>query len=335
MEKRSFIYSLVAILVSVFIGFGSAFAEEEKKLEQVTFHYNWQINYGTHAGVVVGIEKGFFAEEGIELVTLPGSGSVVAIKGITMGKADFGLVSASELMIAKSKNEVPIKLLACLNQKGMTALFFRKDSGIKTAKDFEGKSIACNPKSLKTEAAKIYLTLNGVDISKVKFVGAPNGQDLKYVMLGKADACTYSIESGLSVLKAKGEQDNYGYIYLEDNGITMMDLCYVVNEKIYKENPELVKRFMRAMMKSWRYANANRDEAKELYQKHVPISDMADLKSNEDMEGFLQWRTETLGRPLGWISIDVLKKTQDILIKAKKIEKEMDLNEIYTNEFIY
>ena len=303
-------------------------------LNLVTLHLNWQWNM-MHTVFMPGIYKGFFAEEGIKLNIISGSGSVVAIKALAMGKTDFALASAAELLIARSKTATPVKILACLNQKGMTALWYSKESGIKIAKDFEGKKIACNPKSLKTEAAKIFLKLNGADMSKVEFVGVPKGQDMKYLLMGEADACTFDIGAGTVLLKLQNLSDRYDNIYLEDNGVVLMDLSFMVNENTLRNNPDLVARFMRAIMKSWRYDNAFPELGRKMIRRYIPSLTDESVSANIEVERFLQWRPETVGRPLGWISREVFEKTQNTLIKAGMIGKKFDLTDIFTNDYIY
>ena len=337
--KRKILWTLTICVVGLFListppAFSGSATAETKELETVNFHLNWIWN-PTHLFLMPGIYRGFFADEGIKLNILPGSGSVVAVRAVAMGKSEFGLASASVVLIAKGKKETPVKILSCLNQKGMTALWFRKGSGIKSAKDFEGKKIAGNPKSLKTEAVKIYLKLNGVDLSKVEFIGVPKGQDLKYLMLGKADAATFAFTAGKIHLGLQNRADEFDYIYLEDHGVTMMDLSFIVNDKVLQERADLVKRCMRAMMKSWRYANVFPNEAREMILRHVPTMSREYLEAGAEYDHFLHWRKETIGKPLGWISEEVFEKTQDTLSKAGKLKKRMNLKDIYTNDYVY
>jgi len=348
MNRKHGLLSIVCVVVLSLIFFVSACKMEDPatnktkgqektvKLDEVNFQLNWIWN-PMHKVLMPGVDKGFFAEEGIKVNFLPGSGSGVAIKSVAMGQAEFGFASASELLIAQSQKEVPVKILGCLNQKGMTAIFFPKNSGIRSAKDFEGKTIAGNFKSLKTQAAAIYLKLNGVDMSKVKFVGVPKGQDLKYLMMGKVDSCVFAYGAGRALLKLQGESDKFDCIYLEDHGVTLMDICFIVNEDVLKNRLGLARRFMRAAMKSWRYAAAYPEEANEMLHRHVPTISVKYLQIAREDAHFLYWSEETLGRPLGWVSPERLAKTQEILIKAGKVKVKgrMDLEKIYTNDYVY
>jgi len=345
---------LIVMLTS--IGFGIAGAQEAK-MDKVVFHLNWIPNsmhkvlmggvYGTHSDFLAG-GPGFFAQEGIELKIIAGRGSGVSIKAIALGGAQFGLASGSVLMIAKSKNEVPVTALANMNRRGMTAIFYRKDSGIKTAQDFAGKTIAGNFKSLKSQAAKIYFATNNVPVSgmgettpaqtgAVKFIGVPPGKDLLALMEGQVDACTFAIGAGITTLKMKGKLGQFDYIFLEDEGITLVDLCVVVNDTVLSKQPDLVDRFMRAMMRSIQYSAVCPRETNIMLNKHWPTISLERLEANAEYERFLWKSEETRDRPLGWISMERILKSQVTLKKADKLKElftEAELKKFFINRYV-
>src|SRR5512135_2651131 len=68
---------------------------------KVNFQLNWKIT-GDHAPYYVAMDKGWFAEEGIEVNVILGQGSGYTVQALESGKAEIGISDAP----------VPIKMRA-------------------------------------------------------------------------------------------------------------------------------------------------------------------------------------------------------------------------------
>ena len=73
--------------------------------DTVTFQLDW-LPGGDKAPVYVCIEKGFCAEEGIEVKVEPGRGSSEAITKLATGVSDIGSADIGALMAAKVTEDV-------------------------------------------------------------------------------------------------------------------------------------------------------------------------------------------------------------------------------------
>ena len=112
------------------------------------------------------------------------------------------------------------------------------------------------------------------------------------------------------------------YIDLVFNGI-------VTNEETIANNPELVERFTRAMLRGLADTLADPDQAFEISKKYV--EDLDDSR-REVLEASLDlWRTETLGftEAASW------ERTQQLLLDMGLLDEAVaDLQDAYSNEFI-
>ena len=72
---------------------------------------------------VVAQEKGFYEEEGLDVSILPGEGSASTIKLVDIGENDFGVVFASEALIAKSQGAEIVSLAAAQQQNNFTVYY--------------------------------------------------------------------------------------------------------------------------------------------------------------------------------------------------------------------
>ena len=71
-------------------------------MDKVKFQLDW-LPGGDKAPVYVGIEKGFFKAEGIEVEVASGRGSSDAINKIATGNADMGLSDLVALLMSKQQ----------------------------------------------------------------------------------------------------------------------------------------------------------------------------------------------------------------------------------------
>ena len=112
------------------------------------------------------------------------------------------------------------------------------------------------------------------------------------------------------------------YVDLVHNGV-------VTNEETLANNPQLVERFTRAMLRGLSDTLADPDEAYEISKKYV---EGLDDSRRDVLEASLEfWRADTLGFTDGqsW------ERTQDLLLEMGLLDQPVtDLGQAYTNDFI-
>src|SRR2546425_4841052 len=146
-----------------------------------------------NAALFVGMEKGFFKTEGLELETVPMAGGAVIVQGVTSGDLQIGWTNVISLYQAHVEG-FDFKLVAggATNVKGTNeshAIQVLKSSPIKSAKDLEGKTIAVNTlNNIVHLMAMAWIDKNGANSGKVKFVEVPFPQMEAALGAGKIDA---------------------------------------------------------------------------------------------------------------------------------------------------
>src|ERR1700744_5575618 len=114
MMKRFFI-SLVALLLLL-----PAANAQDKPSARVVLLLNWYVD-SEHAPFFLGVERGYFAEEGIDLQIQEGRGSVPTVQAVAAGTADFGYADAASVIKAASQG-APVITTGVLLQKSPMAL---------------------------------------------------------------------------------------------------------------------------------------------------------------------------------------------------------------------
>lgn len=299
------------------------------KLEPVTLHLN-HIGWGMHTPYFVALEKGFYREEGLDLKIVPGKGAEEAITLVASGKEEFGIALADSFLAAVAKG-VPIKVIAMDQQESPSAIFALKESGIKAPKDLEGRTLAQPPATSMRHVIPIALRKAGVDVDKVKFVDAPAGSEVQLMLAGKIDS---SVGFSMGQPMTLKEQNREAVVFtMKDFGIDLYGTMLITNDKVLKERPQIVEKFLRGTLKGliWQYQNVQ--AANDILLKHRP--ERTKIEADKSKIIFETYKVDEV-KQNGWgfMSDARWQKTVDVLVQGKVLEKPLEVKNLYTNEFL-
>jgi ABC-type nitrate/sulfonate/bicarbonate transport system substrate-binding protein len=106
----------------------------------VRFALDWTPNTN-HTGIYVAQQKGWYAEEGIDLQILPYSDANTPDTLVGTGQADFG-ISFTEAVVTDRAAKLPVKSVAAVLQTNTSAIVTLKSSGLDRPSKLEGKRYA-------------------------------------------------------------------------------------------------------------------------------------------------------------------------------------------------
>lgn len=302
---------LFASLLLAFGASSAAFAAD-----QLTVQLDW-LPGGDKAFVYAGIEQGFFKAEGLEVKVLPGRGSSDAVTKVASGNADVGFAGISALMMAQaeSKSPVPVKAVMSLYSNQPDALFTRKDSNIKTLKDMEGKTVAMPTFSSSNALWPVVLQKNGIDATKIKVIKTDPATLAPMLAQGRVDA-TINWVTVAPAFKAVLKQANKDLDVLPwtNFGLNGYGWSAISSDKLIKDRPEVLKRYVRALQKSLDFAIEQPAKAAASLKVHVPEADVqviqAEFESSipllkneiSQSDGMGQYDPQLLKATWGWVS---------------------------------
>jgi NitT/TauT family transport system substrate-binding protein len=285
--------------------------------DRVDFMIDW-VPSGEEAYPYVGVQQGFFAQEGLDVNIRVGRGSVDVITKIGTGTADFGLAAIGPLMAAAAQGPVPVKAAYSIYSKQPDANFTVKGSGITSIRDLAGRTIGTATFSASNTIWPVFAAMNGLDLTKINLQKVDVNTLAPLLAAGKIDATINWVTAApgtAALLKKAGKElvvlpwSSYG---LEGYGASLM-----VSDRIIKERPEMVGRLVRAFHKSVAFLVANPMGAAKALKAMVPDIDLeTDAAECEVAGGLIKTEiSEKYG--MGTYEPTLLAKTWEWVAKAQ------------------
>lgn len=222
------------------------------------------------APIYLGMQKGFFADEGLKLKIVPIDSAAASIAALVAGSNQFGQAAYFGAIGAAAEG-VPVKIVAAVDAEGATpdeaslqVLVAGKDSDMTDAKDLSGKTIAVNALQSGAEiGTRASLQRQGVDADSVKYLAVPWANMASALERGQVDAINIP-EPFLSPLLRSGARLIDAPLQTLANGGNFPSSGFLASDQYIAEHPDIVKRFARAVHRSTRYAQEHLDEVHEI-----------------------------------------------------------------------
>ena len=238
--------------------------------DKVRFQTDW-LPSGEHAIYYGGWQKGIFAEEGIDITITRGYGSGDTLTKLAGGAFDFGVADVASVLTARARQNVPVKTIAALYTQSPHSLFVLKSSGITNFKGLENKKISITPgNSHKFYFPKV-AEKSGTDPSKIVWVNMDAGAMGAQLIAKNIDAAPfYSIHHYYINKAAKAAGEEIIPLPFVEVGFRIYAATIVATDETIAKKPDLTKRFLRAIKRSFEWARDNPEEACKLHVQKVP-----------------------------------------------------------------
>lgn len=295
---------------------------------RLAFNYN-----GHRSPYLLGKDKGFYAEEGLDVSVLEGKGVTSSMQLVASKQDTFAVVDPPSLMLGVAQG-MPIRQVLQIYQVSPNALISWESAGIKKPADLVGKTIATLQGDTTTTMLYALLAKNGVDAQKVKIVASDGGTRNQTFLSKRAEAITGFTNDSYLGIKSTADGP-IGFFAYSDFGIDTMGDGIAANFDTIRSNPNLVRGFVRATLKAYKYALANPEEAIASLAKVAPS-----IKREVEVEklkatGRLLESADTKANGIGFSSKDKWVATQALMLQFGGLTKAADdVTVYYTNEFL-
>ena len=190
MMKQKLALLLTALLLLTGCSSGgsgdTADGQDDGELETIDVVLDWYPN-AVHAFLYEAEEKGYFAEEGLQVNILFPSNASDPLTMTAAGRADIGFYYQEDTIIAKANEDVPVKVLGAVVQQPISIVCALAEKNIKTPEDLIGKTIGYSGTRFGEVAVGQMLETVGATLDDVELIDV--GFDLMSAMTtGNVDA---------------------------------------------------------------------------------------------------------------------------------------------------
>ncbi len=227
----------------------------------IKFTLDWRFE-GPAAGFLLAQDRGYFADEGLNVTIDTGNGSVEAIPRVATGAYQMGFGDINSLIKFLDEDPTqPVKAVMMVYDKPVFSVIGRKSLGITDdPKSLEGKKLGAPPPDGAFAQWPAFIDAAGIDDSgiTIESIGFPVREPM--LASGDVDGVFGFAFSVILNLKANGvPEDDIATILFADHGLNLYGNAVLANEDFAEANPEAVAGFLSALAKG--FADAVADPA--------------------------------------------------------------------------
>jgi ABC-type nitrate/sulfonate/bicarbonate transport system substrate-binding protein len=274
--------------------------------------------------VYVAKAKGYFAEEGLDVDVEHSAGQDEHLKLLLSKEIAFTTATGAQVLNRRADG-LPVEAIALFGQRGDQGFVARADSGIQTPADFKGRTVGFKsgivPAELKGLLATAGLTEDDVRLQGVGFdprVFIEGGVDVYPVFLSNEPYAIRKAGVDIQVFDPA------------DYGVATLGLTFIAHEDTVRDDPDLVRRFLRASLRGAQYASEHVDEAVTITLQYAQGADRGQQQFLLETDLANAKRADGMGRstPDQW---DALEQT---LLRAGVLDQPVDARTAMDSSFV-
>lgn len=291
-----------------------AFAPASFAADKFTLQLKW-VTQAQFAGYYVAKDKGFYADEGLDVEIKAGGPDIAPPQVIAGGGADV-IVEWMPAALASREKGLPLVNIAQPFKSSGMMLTCRKDSGVKSPQDFRGRTLGVwffgNEYPFLSWMSQLGIptdgSANGVTVLKQGFNVDP-------ILQKQADCIsTMTYNEYWQIVDAGLDASELVVFKYQDQGVaTLEDGLYVLEDRLkdaaFKDK---LVRFVRASMRGWKWAEANPDDAADI----VLENDSTGAQTEKHQRRMMREISKLTAGSNGALDAGDFQRTVDTLLKG-------------------
>jgi NitT/TauT family transport system substrate-binding protein len=329
--RHIFRLPIVTLLIGAFVlaGCGSVPSAAPSASTKVSIQLGWIYEFST-AEFYVAAKNGRFAAQSLDVELQQGgfvNGVYVdAVAEVASGKADFGLTGDYTLVAARADGK-PLVAIGAMLQRNPSAIISLAKSNIRRPQDLVGRTVAVADGGARLLYNALLKTQN-IDPTTVNTISRKNF-GIDPLLKGEVDAIVGWIVNEAVQVRQLGQEPNV--ILLSDYGIESYNNVLFTTERMIKEKPDVVAKFLQAVIQGLQDVINNPEQAVD----HT-IAYGKDLK-REDQHARLMAMLPLIGpagtKP-GMMDDKTWQATYQMELDQKFLSKPVDITGAYTLSFL-
>jgi putative hydroxymethylpyrimidine transport system substrate-binding protein len=328
--NQKILFVIIGVIILITVGYVLVVQnspEEQAGLIKVYMALDW-FPWSEHVGFFIAKEKGYFADEGLDVELRVAPDPATIIQTIASGRDDFSINPKYDLLVARDQG-VPVVSIMALYQHPVSAVMSLEDSSIETPKDLAGKKIGWTGVPQHEKMMDTILQKQGLSLKDVEMINV--GFDLVPALIGKkVDAIAMGYWVWESIMSEK-QGFPVNIMKINEYGIPdHYELVVITNEDKIKNNPELVQKFVKAVKRGYEDAIRDPEGAVQLFKKTNPEVDVDVERRSTELQIPL-WKSE---KGFGWQEESRWLNFAQWMKDNGLLSQGVDARKAFTNSFV-
>jgi ABC-type nitrate/sulfonate/bicarbonate transport system substrate-binding protein len=219
--------------------------------------------------VFVAEEQGLFVQNGLNVTIRNYPTALASIEGLLNNETEMAF-AGEYVVVSKAFTHEDIRVLGSIDQYHSVYLVGRKDRGVETVSDLNGKTIGVSRGGPPEFYLGRFLYLHGMGLANVTLVNVPPSQYVDAITNGSVDAIVTPSKylaqingrlgaDTLVLWPAQSSQPGYHVITSQDDWVA--------------SHPEQIKKVLTALAQAEEYTTSHPEEAKAILQTRMNYTD--------------------------------------------------------------
>jgi ABC-type nitrate/sulfonate/bicarbonate transport system substrate-binding protein len=313
---------IITAVIVVYVLNVFSFAGEMKTAEASELFNVRYANIQWFDPVYIADEKGWFEEEGLKIKWVGEISASQLVLSVATEVIDFAN-RHTPLILSANAGGAKLKIIAAgaktTPKRPHMKYLVLENSTIRTVKDFKGKKIGINSFGACSEyVLKEYLRRNGLE-KDIQFVVIPDPNQEQALKQGLIDVGVLHSPYYEKAVEADGMREVFND-YVVDKGLSGM-LPYFTSEDFIKKHPDIVRKFVKVLVRASNWTNSHHEEAGRIFAKRRGLDPQFAGSWEYYKDGIIPG-----DEPVQWWI--------DLLVKEGKLQKgQIQASNVYTNSF--
>ncbi|MFZ5641959.1 MAG: ABC transporter substrate-binding protein [Bacillota bacterium] len=325
---------IVSVILAVVLAAGGCGKKSEpvsgkagSELKKVTLMLDWTPNTN-HTGIYVAKEKGYFTEKGLDVEIIePSQGGTNEL--VATGKAQFGVSYQEDVTMARASG-VPITSVAAVVQHNTSCFASKKQSGIASPRDFQGKRYGGWGSASEEAVLKAVMKKDGADPEKTKIINIGTSDFFTAINRDIDFAWIYYAWTGIEA-EIRGVPLSVIMLKDLDTALDYYTPVLIAGDQVIQKDPGLVRDFLEATSKGYSYAAENPEQSAEILLKQVPDLNPQLVRNSQK---WISPRYKDDARRWGEQKKEVWQNYTAWMEKHNLLPGKVDVEKCFTNQYL-
>ncbi len=318
---------IVGFLLLVFVIVLGAPALADGDRDAMSLRLKW-IPQFQFAGYYAALERGYYADAGLDVAIHPGGLDLSAMQMVASGSDDFGIASPDQLFLAQDKG-LDVQGVMAVYQASPTGLMVKRSSGIEGPEDFVGQTVGISFGELTEIEYRAILAAEGVSSKNINEVK----KTYNLARFFNDQVPIWSSYVTDEPFQAEKRDVPVRVFTGADFGVDFYGDALFTKTKMIKDHPDRVRRFVSASRRGWIWAVQNPEAAIQMLTAYSE-KPLDHLRFEAEKTLPLLESEATRDHGFGWQEPARFAYTQRKLKEAGLVDRSIPVEAVMTNQFL-